>query len=129
MRSYGDKIRFVVRDFPLVTIHENAYNAALAANAANAQGKFFEYTEILYANQSKLDEASLIAYAAQLGLNVKQFEADLKSKKFAPDVEKDIADGKTLGISGTPTIYVNGIKARGFSPEVFRRAIDTALRK
>jgi protein-disulfide isomerase len=129
MASYGDKIRFVVRDFPLVTIHANAYNAALAANAANAQGKFFEYTEILYRNQDKLDEASLIDYASQTGLNVKQFGADLKSKKFAPDVEKDIADGKTLGISGTPTIFVNGVKVRGFTPEVFRRAIDKAMRK
>ena len=127
MAGYGDKIRFVVRDFPLVQIHENAYNAALAANAANAQGKFFEYTEILYRNQDKLDEASLIRYASQAGLNVKQFEADLKSKKYAPDVEKDIADGKSLGISGTPTIYVNGVKVRGFSPEGFRRAIDKAL--
>ncbi len=127
MAGYGDKIRFVVRDFPLVQIHENAYNAALAANAANAQGKFFEYTGILYRNQDKLDEASLIRYASQAGLNVKQFEADLKSKKYAPDVEKDIADGKGLGISGTPTIYVNGVKVRGFSPEGFRRAIDKAL--
>ena len=129
MAGYGDKIRFVVRDYPLITIHENAYNAALAANAANAQGKFFEYIEILYRNQAKLDEASLTEYASQVGLNVKQFGADLKSKKFAPEIEKDIADGKTLGISGTPTIFVNGVKVRGFSPEVFRRAIDKAVRK
>ncbi len=129
MKNYADKIRFVVRDFPLVSIHENAYRAALAANAAHAQGKFFEYTEILYANQSKLDDASLIGYAAQIGLNVKQFEADLKSKKYASDIEKDIADGKTLGISGTPTIYVNGVKVRQFSPENFRRAIEQALKK
>lgn len=129
MANYGDKIRFVVRDFPLAQIHENAYNAALAANAAHAQGKFFEYAEILYQNQAKLDQASLVAYAAQIGLNVKQFEADLKSGKFAPEVEKDIADGKLLGISGTPTVFVNGIKVRGFSPEIFRRAIDRALQK
>lgn len=129
LKTFGDKIRFVVRDFPLVTIHENSYVAALAANAANAQGKFFEYTEILYANQSKLDEASLIEYAAQVGLNVKQFETDLKSKKYAPEVEKDIADGKTLGITGTPTIYVNGVKVRGYSSEAFRQAIDKALKK
>lgn len=129
LKTYGDKIRFVVRDFPLVQIHENAYNAALAANAAHAQGKFFEYTEILYANQAKLDQASLIEYAFQIGLNVKQFEADLKSKKFAPDIEKDLADGKTLGISGTPTIFVNGVKVRQFSPESFRRAIDKAMGK
>ena len=54
MAEYGDKIRFVVRDFPLVSIHENAFRAALAANAANAQGKFFEYTEILYQNQDSV---------------------------------------------------------------------------
>lgn len=129
MNGYADKIRFVVRDFPLEAIHENAYNAALAANAANAQGKFFEYTEILYQNQDKLDDVSLINYAAQINLNVKQFEADLKSKKFASDVEKDIADGKTLGITGTPSIYVNGVKVRNFSAESFRRAIDAALKK
>ena len=129
LKTYGNRVRFVVRDFPLTTIHENAYAAALAAAAAAAQGKFFEYTEILYGNQAKLDEASLIRYAAQAGLNLKQFEADLKSKKFAPDVEKDIADGKTLGISGTPTIYVNGVKVRRFSPEGFQRAVDKALRK
>ncbi|MCY7375577.1 MAG: DsbA family protein [Pyrinomonadaceae bacterium] len=129
LKNYGDKIRFVVRDFPLITIHENAYQAALAANAAHAQGKFFEYTEILYQNQAKLDEASLIEYASQVGLNVKQFEADLRSKKFAPDIEKDIADGKTLGLSGTPTIFVNGVKVRQFSPEGFRQAIDKAVKK
>ncbi len=129
LKTYGDKIRFVVRDFPLVTIHENAYNAALAANAAHAQGKFFEYTEILYANQSKLDEVSLIGYAAQIGLNVKQFETDLKSKKYAPEIEKDIADGKSLGITGTPTIYINGVKVRQLTPESFRRAIDAAMKR
>ncbi|MDQ2745902.1 MAG: DsbA family protein [Acidobacteriota bacterium] len=129
LKTYADKIRFVVRDFPLTQIHENAYNAALAANAAHAQGRFFEYTEILYHNQNKLDEASLIEYASQIGLNVKQFTADLKSKKFAPEIEKDIADGNKLGISGTPTVYVNGVKVRQLTAEGFRRTIDRALKK
>jgi protein-disulfide isomerase len=130
LKSYAaDKIRFVVRDFPLTQIHENAYRAALAANAANAQNKFFEYTEILYQNQAKLDDASLVGYAAQINLDAKRFEADLKSKKFAPDVERDIADGKALGIGGTPTVYVNGVKVRELSAEGFRRAIDRALKK
>lgn len=128
LKSYADKVRFVVRDFPLVTLHENAYRAALAANAANAQGKFFEYTEILYQNQSKLDDASLVLYAAQVGMDAKRFEADLKDKKFAPDVERDIADGKTLGITGTPTIFVNGVRVRTLSAEAFRNAIDRALK-
>ncbi len=129
LKSYGDKIRFVVRDFPLVQLHENAYRAALAANAANAQNKFFEYTEILYQNQAKLDDESLVGYASRLGLDAKKFEADLKSKKFAPDVERDITDGKTLGLSGTPTIFVNGVKIRSLSAEGSRSAIDKALKK
>ncbi len=128
LKGFGDKIRFVERDFPLTTLHEHAYRAALAANAANAQGKFFEYTEILYQNQSKLDDVSLVAYAAQLGLDTKRFEADLKGKKFASEVDRDIADGKTLGITGTPTIFVNGVRVRTLSAEAFRSAIERALK-
>ncbi len=129
LKSYADKARFVVRDFPLVQIHENAYRAALAANAANAQTKFYEYTEILYQNQAKLDDASLVSYAVRLGLDAKRFEADLKSAKFAPEVERDLTDGKTLGITGTPTVFVNGVKVRSLSAEGFRNAIDKALGK
>lgn len=129
LKSYGEKIRFVVRDFPLVQIHANAYRAALAANAANAQNRFFQYTEILYANQDKLDDESLIAYAARLNLNAEQFEADFKGRRFAADIERDIADGKALGIHGTPTVYVNGVKVRELSEEGFRQAIERALKK
>lgn len=129
LAEYKDKIRFVVRDFPLMQIHENAYRAALAANAANAQGKFFEYAEILYKNQDKLDEESLKKYAAEAGLNTKQFELDLKSEKFASDVKKDLDDGKNYGITATPTIFVNGVKIRVLSAEAFRAAIEKALKK
>ncbi len=129
LAEYGDKVRFVVRDFPLVNIHENAFRAALAANAANAQGKFFEYTDVLYKNQNALDKDSLEKYAADLGLNQKQFDLDLSSEKFAADVKKDMADGKTYGITGTPTIYVNGVRVRELSAEDFRKAIDRALKQ
>ena len=127
--EYGDKVRFVVRDFPLTSIHENAFAAAVAANAANAQGKFFEYTDVLYQNQTALDTASLKKYAAGLGLNVKQFEIDLSSEKAAAEVRKDMADGKLYGIGGTPAIFVNGVKVRRLSAEAFRRAVDKALKK
>lgn len=129
LAEYGDKIRFVVRDFPLITIHENAFQAALAANAAKAQGKFFEYTEILYRNQDALDLASLKKYASELGLNPKQFELDLQSEKNVEAVRKDMADGNSYGITGTPTIFVNGVKVRVLTTEGFRNAIDKALKK
>jgi len=129
MEPYAGKIRFVVRDFPLESIHENAWRAALAAGAANAQGKFFEYTEVLYTHQDALDDASLKKYAAELGLNAKQFELDFNSEKTAAEVRKDIADGESYGINGTPTIYVNGVRVRNNSLSGFRDAIDAALGK
>ena len=127
--EYADKVRFVVRDFPLINIHENAFSAALAANAADKQGKFFEYSEILYRNQDKLDRASLIKYAADLGLNTKRFELDLSDEKTAAEVRKDMADGKGYGINGTPTVYVNGVKVRQLTAESFRNSIEKALKK
>jgi len=127
--EYGDKIRFVVRDFPLTEMHVNAYNAALAANAANAQGKFFEYAEILYRNQERLDPESLKKYAGEAGLNQKQFDSDLSQEKFAAEVKKDMADGKSYGVNSTPTIFVNGVKVRALSAEAFRNAIERALKK
>ena len=126
--EYGDKVRLVVRDFPLVNLHENAFNAALAANAANAQGKFFVYKELLYKNQENLDKASLIKYAEQIGLNIEQFKLDLENKKFADEVRADMADGKSYGINATPTIFVNGVKVRELSAENFRNAIEKVLK-
>lgn len=127
--EYGDKVRLVLRNFPLESIHENAFPAALAGYAANAQGKFAEYAEVLYRNQDALDKASLLKYAADLGLNVKQFELDLSGEKAVAEIRKDQADGRSYGIGGTPTIFVNGIKVRRLSAEAFRKAIDRALKK
>lgn len=127
--EYAGKIRFVERDFPLTQIHENAFRAALAANAANAQGKFFEYAELLYNNQNLLDNASLKQFASKIGLDRKRFDADLDGEKFAAEIRKDIVDGKRYGISGTPTIFVNGVKVRRLSAKAFRDAIEKALKK
>lgn len=127
--EYGDKVRFVVRDFPLESIHENAFRAALAANAARAQNKYFEYIDVLYRNQEGLDDASLKKYAAELGLNITQFKLDFSSEKTAAEVRKDMADGKNYGIDGTPTIYINGVRINRLSADGFRAAIDRALSK
>ncbi len=128
LAEYPGKIRFVMRDFPLESIHDNAFNAALAANAANAQGKFWQYGEVLFTHQDALDPESLKKYAAQIGLNVSQFTVDSNSEKAKAEVRKDLADGAAYGITGTPTIFVNGIKVRRLSAEDFREAIDNALK-
>lgn len=129
LAEYVDKVRFVVRDFPLTQIHQNAFKAANAANAANAQGKFFEYTELLYNNQNALDTDSLKKYAAQVGLNQKQFDADLDSEKYAAEIRKDMKDGESYVINSTPTIFVSGVKVRNLSAQAFRKAIERALKK
>lgn len=127
--EFGGKVRVVIRDFPLINIHENAFRAAIAANAANEQGKYFEYSDILYKNQNKLDDNSLKRYALDLGLNIERFELDLKDEKHSDEVKKDMADGNTYGVSGTPTIYVNGLKIRNLSTHNFKAAIEKAIKQ
>lgn len=129
LAGYGDRVRLVVRDYPLEQMHKNSFEAALAANAAAKQGKFVEFTELLYRRQDALDKASLLKYAGELGLNVKQFELDFSDPRTAAEVRKDQADGLSYGVSGTPTIYVNGIKVHRLSLLGFRAAIDRALKK
>lgn len=125
LKSYGNKVRFVVRDFPL-DMHENARKAAEAANAAHAQGKFFEYAALLFKNQKALGVASLKKYASDLGLNRARFDADLDRGVYAAEVKKDLEDGEIYGIGGTPTIFINGVQLRTLNAEGLREAIDRA---
>lgn len=125
LKSYGNKVRFVVRDFPL-NQHEFARKAAEAANAANAQGKFFEYIAILFKNQKALDVPSLKKYASDLGLNRARFDAALDRGVYTAEVKKDIEDGEIYGVGSTPTIFINGVQLRTLSAEGLREAIDRA---
>ena len=125
LKSYGSKVRFVVRDFPLGQ-HEYARKAAEAANAANAQGKFFEYIAVLFKNQKALDVPSLKKYASEIGLDRARFDAALDRGTYAAEVKKDIEDGEMYGVGSTPTIFVNGVQLRILSAEGLRTAIDRA---
>ena len=125
LQSYGNKVRFVVRDFPL-NQHENARKAAEAANAANAQGKFFEYIAVLFKNQKALDVASLKKYASDLGLDRAKFDAALDRGVYAQEVEKDVQDGELYGVGSTPTIFINGVQLRLLSADGLKQAIDAA---
>ena len=125
LKSYGNKVRFVVRDFPL-NQHEWARKAAEAANAANAQGKFFEYIALLFKNQKALDVPNLKKYASELGLDRARFDAALDRGVYAAEVKKDVEDGEMYGVGSTPTIFVNGLQLRVLSAEGLRAAIDRA---
>ncbi|MDQ3174694.1 MAG: thioredoxin domain-containing protein [Acidobacteriota bacterium] len=126
LKSYGNKVRFVVRDFPL-PMHVKARKAAEAANAAHAQGRFFEYATLLFKRQDALDVPSLKKYASELGLDRARFDAALDGGAFAAEVRRDIADGEMYGIDSTPTIFVNGVILKTLSAEDLRAAIDRAL--
>ncbi|HMF57320.1 MAG TPA: thioredoxin domain-containing protein [Pyrinomonadaceae bacterium] len=127
LKPYGSRVRLVIRDFPLDQ-HENARKAAEAADAAAAQGKFFEYIDILFNHQSALDVASLKKYASQLGLDRAKFDAALDGGTYAAEVQHDVDDGLSYGIFSTPTIFVNGQRLHDASTvELIRAAIDRAL--
>jgi protein-disulfide isomerase len=128
LKTYADRVRFVVRDFPLEQ-HQQARKAAEAANAANAQGKFFEYAALLFKNQEALDVASLKKYAAELGLDQARFNTALDAGTYAAEVQKDVADGEEVGVDSTPTIFINGVRQRDLSPEGLRAGLERALTK
>lgn len=124
LRSYGNRVRFVIRNFPLTRAHENAMRAAQAAEAAKAQGKFWEYIDLLFKNQTALDAESLKKYATQVGLDRKRFDAEFESGKYEADVRRDLEEGEIYGIEATPTIYINGVMLTEFSADGLRRAIE-----
>ena len=126
LKSYGNKVRLVVRDFPLA-MHANALKAAEAANAANAQGKFVEYTALLFKRQDALDVPSLKKYASEIGLNRARFDAELDSGKYLAEIKHDREDGEIYGIDSTPAIFVNGLALREMSVEALRALIDRGL--
>ena len=125
--EFGDRVRLVVRDFPL-SQHANARKAAEAAEAAREQGKYWEYVSVLFRNQSALGIDKLRQYATELGLDRARFDASLDSGKFADKVQRDVLDGRRLGVNGTPTLYINGKRVADNSYESLKSAIESALK-
>lgn len=113
LARHGDQLRFVFRHLPLTDVHPNAALAAEAAEAAGAQGKFWEMHDLLFANQDHLRHADLVERARSLGLDLARFEADLRSGQFAPRVGQDINSAEEAGVAGTPTFFINDVRHRG----------------
>jgi protein-disulfide isomerase len=110
-QAMGDRLRFVFRNFPLNTLHEHAGVAAQAAEAAAAQGKFWEMHDLLYENQDDL--ADVEQYALSLGLEIYQFNSDLSGEKYSKKVRDDFRGGVRSGVNGTPTFFINGVRYDG----------------
>ena len=127
--AYGNNVRIVFRDFPMDS-HPGAKVAAEAARCANDQGKFWEYHDVLFANQGKLGPDALKQYAKQVSLDTDQFSTCLASRKHQAGVERDIEDGRKVAVQGTPTFFINGRAVVGAQPiESFRAIIDEELAK
>ncbi|MGW8185159.1 MAG: DsbA family protein [Candidatus Moraniibacteriota bacterium] len=109
--EYGDKVQFVFKNLPLEAIHPRAKAAAMAAECANEQGKFMEYSDKLFANQKiwgeTKDNKAFIGYASQLKLNTAQFTQCVTDEKYKDKIESDLKEANDFGISGTPAIFIN----------------------
>src|SRR3989344_6222357 len=125
IKEYGDRILFVYRHFPLLATHQYALKAAEAAEAAGEQGKFWEYHDLLFENQESLKTQDLKRYAQELELDTAKFNEALDSGKFKDKVTTDMDDGEKLGVSSTPTFFINGQKNVGvLSYEKFKELLD-----
>lgn len=134
------KVNLVYRDFPIQSIHPNALPAAVAAECANEQGKYWEYHDILFENQNswaKLDTNTLIStfsqYADDVGLVQEQFDSCLETGKYLEEIQQDLNDGRSYDITGTPGFFIGNeeigfVKISGAQPfDSFKKVIDTQL--
>ncbi len=128
LSSYGDRLLFVFRHFPLVSQHENAWPAALAAEAAGRQQRFWEMHDHLLGRQHSLSGDDLLIHARALGLDMVRFEQDTHDLEVADKVRHDAVSGLHSGVSGTPTFFVNGRRLEGgYRSDELIAAIESVL--
>ncbi len=122
------KVKLVFKNYPLPS-HPYARSAALAALAANEQGKFWEYHEKLFANQAAFNENKFQEFAVQLGLDMEKFKRDMASPALQKIIDRDINEARRLGVRGVPMVYVNGRPLEERSPRGLQVMIDAELTK
>ncbi len=124
-QEFGDRMKFAFRHFPLAKMHPHARKAAMTAEAAGKQGKFWEMHELLFKNAAALDTQHLLEYAVQLGLDADAVESEINSDEFAARIQQDVASGVRSGVNGTPTFFVNGTRINGgYAIETLREAMQ-----
>jgi len=134
------KVKFVYRDFPIQSIHPNAVPAAVAANCANEQGKFKEMHDIIFVNQNVWNKQETVGalslfsqYATEIQLEQETFDSCLTSGKYIEEIQKDLNDGQSYGVSGTPGFFVGNdqigyVQIKGAQPfDIFKKVIDAQL--
>ena len=134
MKDYEDRVRFTFRNYPL-QMHKYAFLASRAAEAAGVQGKFWEMHDMIYDNQKEWSDSmeprvQFDSYATRLGLDVQKFKADMERQDLADRVKADLLRGNSLGVKGTPTVFLNGrelVPGKLVTEEDLRREIEAAL--
>lgn len=136
------KVKLVFRDFPIQSIHSNALLASVAAECANEQGKFKEMHDKLFENQNEwnnknTDNVIILfnQYSSEMGIEKEEFDSCLKNGKYIKEIQKDLEDGRTYGVTGTPGFFIGNdkigfIELKGAHPfENFKNIIDTQFKK
>jgi protein-disulfide isomerase len=126
-QQLGDKLRFVYRNFPLTEIHPHALHAALAAEAAAAQGKFWQMHDYIFHHQHTLEDSDLDQFAEAVGLDMQQFARDMVARPSSSRIEEDLQSGIRSGVRGTPAFFINGVLYPGsWKQEALLPALEEA---
>jgi protein-disulfide isomerase len=124
--KYPTTVKIVYKNFPLA-FHKQALSAALAALAAGEQGRFWEYHDALFLRQNSLSDETYLDIARNMGLDMEKFSLDIMRPSLRKKIELDMEEGKKAGISGTPTIFVNGRKLRNRDLASISKMIDEEI--
>lgn len=128
LTRFAGRVRFVYRHFPLEGVHPHALHAALAAEAAAGQGKFWEMHDLLFENQSHLKLPQLRRYAEHLELDMARYDAEMAGELYLQRVREHIESGERSGVRGTPAFFVNGkIQDVSFGLQLLSRAVEGVL--
>jgi|EndMetStandDraft_9_1072997.scaffolds.fasta_scaffold15499_2 protein-disulfide isomerase len=128
LEKYQGKVKLVFKHYPLAELHPAAAAGHRAALAANEQGKFWEMHDRIFANQRALSPPDLLGHAGAIGLDMAKFMSDLEAPRLQATLDRDMAEGRKVGVEGTPTFFINGTPVVGSQPiDVFVKVIDQAL--
>jgi len=126
LKAFPKDVQLVYKQFPL-NIHQYARQAAAASLVAHSQGKFWEMHDRMFQNFTQINDENIRRWAKDVGLNLSQYDEAIQSGKFEPVVQKDIADGASAKVLGTPTLFINGKRVRDRSFDGFKKAIQEEL--
>jgi len=128
LKTFPNDVKLVYKDFPL-SFHKYAKMAARAARAAGEQGKFWEMHDLIFESFSALNEEKFKEFAKKLNLDMDKFLKDFKSDKYDKLIQADINLGRSVGVTGTPTLFINGKRVRNRSFEALKTTIEEYLKK